>query len=45
MLLFAISSLGDYSRMGDVAASYLQGFKYSRPIPIDQLRNFFTVRN
>ena len=27
----------------DMKADYLQGYKYSTPIPIDKLRNFFNL--
>ena len=30
----------DEKRCRDMCASYLQGFKYSRPVPIEQLRQF-----
>ena len=30
----------DEKRCRDMCASYLQGFKYSRPVPIEQLRRF-----
>ncbi|MCR5452572.1 MAG: EAL domain-containing protein [Lachnospiraceae bacterium] len=30
----------DESRCTDMCARYLQGYKYSKPIPIEQLRNF-----
>ncbi len=32
----------DETRCRDMSASYLQGYKYSRPIPIEELRNFFS---
>ena len=31
---------GDEERCREMSASYLQGYKYSRPVPIAQLRNF-----
>ena len=30
----------DEKRCKEMSASYLQGFKYSRPVPIEQLREF-----
>ena len=33
----------DEDRCISMAASYLQGFKYSRPIPIDQLKDFLVT--
>ena len=30
----------DENRCREMSASYLQGYKYSRPVPIDQLRNY-----
>ena len=30
----------DEDRCREMSASYLQGYKYSRPVPIEQLRNF-----
>ena len=30
----------DEKRCKEMSASYLQGFKYSRPVPVDQLENF-----
>ena len=30
----------DEERCRDMSASYLQGYKYSRPVPIEQLREF-----
>ena len=35
----------DENRCLNMAASYLQGYKYSRPLPIDELRNFFNRPN
>ena len=32
----------DEQNCKDMSASYLQGYKYSRPIPIDELTHFFT---
>ncbi len=32
----------DEKRCIKMSASYLQGYKYSRPIPIDDLKNFFS---
>jgi EAL domain-containing protein (putative c-di-GMP-specific phosphodiesterase class I) len=31
---------GDETRCREMSATYLQGFKYSRPVPIDQLKDF-----
>ena len=35
----------DEDRCLGMSATYLQGFKYSKPIPIDQLSSFFTRAN
>jgi EAL domain-containing protein (putative c-di-GMP-specific phosphodiesterase class I) len=32
----------DEKRCINMHASYLQGYKYSRPIPITELKNFFS---
>ena len=32
----------DEKRCINMSASYLQGYKYSRPIPIEELKRFFT---
>jgi len=33
----------DERRCIDMSASYLQGYKYSRPVPIEELTNFFSL--
>ena len=35
----------DENRCLSMSATYLQGFKYSKPIPIDQLQAFLTKAN
>jgi len=35
----------DEKRCTNMSASYLQGYKYSRPIPIIELNKFFTKIN
>ena len=32
----------DEGRCREMSASYLQGYKYSRPVPIERLREFLT---
>ena len=32
----------DEKKCIDMSASYLQGYKYSRPIPIVELKNYFS---
>lgn len=40
VLYEGVESDGDEVLCKEMSASYLQGFKYSRPIPMDQLREF-----
>ena len=40
ILYEGVENAGDEERCRGMFASYLQGFKYSRPIPIAQLREF-----
>ena len=40
ILFEGVESVGDETRCRDMSASYLQGYKYSRPVPIEQLREF-----
>ena len=40
VLYEGVEDVADENRCISMAASYLQGFKYSKPIPIDQLRDF-----
>ncbi|MCR5769079.1 MAG: EAL domain-containing protein [Lachnospiraceae bacterium] len=35
----------DEKRCIEMSAKYLQGYRYSKPIPIEQLRNFFVKKN
>lgn len=44
VLYEGVETDGDEKRCTDMCASYLQGYKYSRPIPISELRNYFTKR-
>ena len=44
VLYEGVETEGDEKRCTDMCASYLQGYKYSRPIPISELRNYFTKR-
>ena len=44
VLYEGVETDGDERRCTGMFASYLQGYKYSRPIPIAQLRDFFTKR-
>ena len=41
VLYEGIEDQRDEERCKEMSASYLQGYKYSRPIPIGELRNFF----
>ena len=41
ILYEGIENENDERRCIDMSAQYLQGYKYSRPIPIGELRNFF----
>ncbi|MBO4374172.1 MAG: EAL domain-containing protein [Lachnospiraceae bacterium] len=41
VLYEGIEDQKDEERCRNMSASYLQGYKYSRPIPIGELRNFF----
>ncbi len=40
VLYEGIENDADEKRCEGMSASYLQGFKYSRPVPIEQLREF-----
>lgn len=42
VLYEGIETQGDEERCVNMSASYLQGYKYSRPVPIAELRNFFS---
>ena len=42
VLYEGVENEGDEERCINMAASYLQGYKYSRPIPIMDLKNFFS---
>lgn len=42
VLYEGVENENDEQRCINMAASYLQGFKYSRPIPIMDLKNFFS---
>ncbi len=41
VLYEGVESESDEERCRNMSASYLQGYKYSRPIPIAQLRKSF----
>ncbi len=41
ILYEGIEDQDDEERCRDMSASYLQGYKYSRPVPIGELRHFF----
>ena len=45
VLYEGIESENDENRCREMAASYLQGFKFSRPIPIAELRDFVEKKN
>ena len=40
VLYEGVESDGDVDRCREMSASYLQGFRYSRPVPIEQLKDF-----
>ena len=40
VLYEGVEDEGDEARCRGMSASYLQGYKYSRPVPIERLRNF-----
>ena len=40
VLYEGVENDGDEERCREMSASYLQGFKYSKPVPIEQLRDF-----
>ena len=42
VLYEGIESDVDEKRCRDMSASYLQGFKYSRPVPIEEIREYLT---
>ena len=42
VLYEGVETEGDEERCKAMAAKYLQGYKYSRPIPISELRNYFS---
>ena len=41
ILFEGVENESDEQRCRSMSASYLQGFKYSRPVPIEQIRDFF----
>ena len=41
VLYEGVESTTDEVRCREMSAAYLQGYKYSRPVPIEQLRDFF----
>jgi EAL domain-containing protein (putative c-di-GMP-specific phosphodiesterase class I) len=45
VLYEGVESNNDENRCINMSASYLQGFKYSRPIPIGELSHFLTHTN
>ncbi|MBQ2100553.1 MAG: EAL domain-containing protein [Lachnospiraceae bacterium] len=44
VLYEGVETDGDEKRCVDMSATYLQGYKYSHPIPVEELRNFLTKR-
>lgn len=42
VLYEGVEDENDEKRCISMSASYLQGYKYSKPIPMDELRNFFS---
>ena len=45
VLYEGVETESDETMCKEMSASYLQGYKYSRPIPIEELRNFAEKRN
>ena len=45
VLYEGVETESDENMCKEMSASYLQGYKYSRPIPIEELRNFAKKRN
>ncbi|MBO7662664.1 MAG: EAL domain-containing protein [Clostridia bacterium] len=43
VLYEGVEDTGDEQRCIGMSASYLQGYKYSRPVPIDEMRHFFSL--
>lgn len=42
VLYEGVETEGDEKRCREMSATYLQGYKYSRPVPIEELRNYLT---
>ena len=40
VLYEGVENENDAERCNEMSASYLQGFKFSRPVPIEQLKDF-----
>ena len=45
VLFEGVENIEDENRCVDMSATYLQGFKYSKPIPIEKLSGFLTKAN
>lgn len=45
VLFEGVENIDDESRCVDMSATYLQGFKYSKPIPIERLQGFLEKPN
>ena len=45
VLFEGVESESDESLCREMSASYLQGYKFSRPIPIAELRRFLDRKN
>ena len=45
LLFEGIEDHADEIRCQSIYANYLQGYKYSKPIEIHQLKNFLTLKN
>ena len=45
VLFEGVENIDDESRCVDMSATYLQGFKYSKPIPIEKLAGFLSKSN
>ena len=45
VLFEGVESLSDEQMCAGMSASYLQGYRYSKPVPIDRLKNYFEQRS
>ena len=45
VLFEGVESLSDEKMCAGMSASYLQGYKYSKPVPIERLKNYFEQKS